>query len=453
MMKLLFTTSIFLLFALLLPAAASANEYEFEVDGIYYTTLFGEIPSYSEVTVTYNPASQSSYSGDITIPASVTYEGNTYSVAAIGDGAFSSCTGLTSIVIPGSVRYIGDYAFFGCQALTSIDIPNSVNYIGQGAFENTKWYNDQPDGLVYAGWIAYQYKGNMPTGTSLALTEGTLGIAENAFYGCEGLVSIDIPNSLEYIGDYAFNECYNLTSIDIPNSVSVIGEYAFNWCVGLTSLSIGKSVNTIGSDVFYGCRNLSSIIVASGNRNYDSRDNCNAIIRTATNSLVMGCMSTIIPNSVTSIGKGAFVSGSGMTMLVIPSSVTTIGDYAFYECGELETVKCLGTVPPMMAGYQCFSEDTYSNATLLVPSNYEEAYAFADNWWLFNNIEGWGSAGPGDVNGDGQVNITDVTVLIDYLLSGNSSSVSMLGSDVNLDGQVNIADVTALIDELLNSNN
>ena len=474
MMKLLFTTSIFLLFALLLPATTFA--YEFEVDGIYYAhRLYGEILSDTEVAVTYGSSYLSSYSGDIVIPDSVTYDGITYSVTAIDQSAFSYCMGLTSIVIPNTVDYIGDYAFSNCTALTSIDIPNSVNYIGQGAFGNTKWYNDQPDGLVYAGLIAYRYKGTMPTGTSLALAEGTRGIAEYAFFGCEGLESIDLPNSVisigdyafqwctgltcasignsvQYIGDYAFNECYNLTSIDIPNSVSVIGEYAFNWCVGLTSLSIGKSVNTIGSDVFYGCRNLSCITVASGNRNYDSRDNCNAIIRTASNKLITGCKSTIIPNSVTSIDKGAYVSGSGMTMLEIPSSVTTIGDYAFYECGELDTVKCLGTVPPRMTGYECFSEDTYYNATLVVPHGSEEAYAISSGWELFH-IEGWNSAGPGDVNADGQLNITDVTVLIDYLLSGNSLGVSMLGADVNWDGQVNIADVTALIDELLNSNN
>lgn len=448
-MKQLFKTSIFLLLALLQPAITSA--YEFEVDGIYYTRLFGEIISDSEVAVTYDKSSYGpSYSGDITIPASVTYEGNTYSVTAIGEGAFSSCMGLTSIVIPNSVRYIGDYAFFGCQALASIDIPNSVNYIGQGAFEYTKWYNDQPDGLVYAGLIAYQYKGNMPAGTNLALADGTVGIAEWAFLGCEGLVSIDIPNSVQYIDNYAFNECYNLTSIDLPNSVTNIGDAAFQYCIGLTSLSIGKSVNTIGSDAFFGCRNLSSITVASGNRNYDSRDNCNAIIRTSSNKLMTGCKSTIIPNSVTSIDMGAYVSGSGMTMLVIPSSVTTIGYNAFVECSDLDTVKCLSTVPPE-DGY-CFSEDTYTNATLVVPHGSEEAYALSSGWCLFN-IEGWNSAGPGDVNADGQLNITDVTVLIDYLLSGNSFGVSMLGADVNLDGQVNIADVAALIDKLLNSDN
>ncbi len=466
---------LFFLLALLLSATTSANEYEFEVDGIYYTRLFGEIPSDTEVKVTYDSSSYGpSYSGDITIPANVTYEGATYSVTAIDDGAFSWCPGLTSVYISSSVRYIGDYAFSWCTALTNIVIPSSVKYIGNGAFENTKWFNDQPDGLVYAGLIAYKYKGNMPTGTSLALSEGTLGIAENAFYGCEGLASIVIPNSVTTIGDYSFSWCTaltsvsignsvqyigdeafaysRLTSIDIPNSATSIGNNAFYCCESLTSVSIGKSVWSIGDDVFYGCRNLLSITVASGNSNYDSRDNCNAIIRTTSNKLMTGCLTTTIPNSVTSIGRGAFVSGSGMTILVIPGSVNTIGGYSFVECSDLEIVKCLGSVPPRMTGADIFSEDTYNNATLVVPRGSEEAYAATDDWWLFNNIEGWDVTSPGDVNGDGLMNITDVTVLIDYLLTGNSSGVSIIGADVDGNGQVNIADVTALIDMLLSGN-
>lgn len=441
---------LFMLLAFMLPATTSA--YKFEVDGIYYTRLFGEIISDSEVKVTRDESSyQPSYSGDITIPATVTYDGTTYSVTGIDDSAFSWCPNLTSIDIPNSVTYIGDWAFYGCKALTGIDIPSSVIYIGNGAFDDTKWYNDQPDGLVYAGLIAYKYKGNMPAGTSLALTEGTRGIAENAFFGCLGLVGIDIPNSVTTIGDDAFYFCSGLTSIDIPNSVTYIGRNAFYGCEGLTSVSIGNSVWIIGDDVFYGCRNLLSITVASGNRNFDSRDNCNAIVRTTSNTLMTGCMNTTIPNSVTSIGQGAFVSGSGMTMLVIPGSVTTIGGYAFVECTNLEMVECLGTVPPSVTGGDIFSEETYNNAMLIVPHGSEDAYFLAICWNQFN-IEGWNYAGPGDVNADGQLNITDVTVLIDYLLSGNSSDVSMLGADVDCNGQVNIADVTALIDMLLSGN-
>ena len=141
---------------------------------------------------------------NITIPNSVT---------RIGNDAFRKCTGLTSITIPNSVTSIGSFAFDDCTGLTSITIPNSVTRIGMRAFLNTAWYNNQPDGLVYAGKVAYEYKGTMPSNTSIVLKAGTLGIGEDAFYYCTGLTSITIPNSVTIIYDGAFRICTNLTSI------------------------------------------------------------------------------------------------------------------------------------------------------------------------------------------------------------------------------------------------
>ena len=174
----------------------------------------------------------------ITIPNSVTH---------IGGGAFFGCSGLTSVTIPNSVTHIGGYAFFGCSGLTSINIPNSVTDIGGNggnAFSGTAWYNNQPDGLVYAGKVAYKYKGNMPENTSIILKDGTLGISDDAFHGCSGLTSVTIPNSVTIIRGNAFYGCSGLTSVTIPSSVSYI-ESAFFGCTGLNFICLASEKTPI----------------------------------------------------------------------------------------------------------------------------------------------------------------------------------------------------------------
>ena len=165
----------------------------------------------------------------------------------------------TSITIPNGVTAIPSYAFSGCTGLTSVTIGNSVTNIGKDAFYNTAWYNNQPDGLVYAGKVAYKYKGTMPSNTSIVLNEGTLGIADYAFYNCTGLTSVTIPDSVTSVGYAAFQGCTGLTSVTIPNSVTSIGNYAFYNCSGLTSITIPSSVKKIGDSAFSGCKGLMSI--------------------------------------------------------------------------------------------------------------------------------------------------------------------------------------------------
>ena len=172
---------------------------------------------------------------------------------------YSGCSSLTSITIPNSVTSIGDYAFCNCSGLTSITIPNSVTAIGWGAFYSTAWYNNQPNGLVYAGKVAYKYKGTMPDNTAIVLEEGTTGIADIAFYNCSGLTSITIPNSVTSIGESAFQGCYSLTTATIGNNMRSIGWGAFRYCSGLTSISIPNSVTTIDNYAFYGCSGLKEI--------------------------------------------------------------------------------------------------------------------------------------------------------------------------------------------------
>ena len=211
----------------------------------------------------------------------------------------------TDLIIPSGITVIAEEVFKNRNDLTSVTIPDSVTSIGKDAFYNTAWYNNQPDGLVYAGKVAYKYKGTMPENTSIVIEDDTFGIADYAFYGCTGLTSVTIGNGVTSIGDSAFIHCSGLTSITIPDSVTNIGDFAFKDCKGLTSVTIGNSVTSIGEYAFSGCTGLTNIIIS---------------------------------DSVSRIGKLAFYYCIGLTSITIPDSVTSIGYWAFEDCKSLTTV-------------------------------------------------------------------------------------------------------------------
>ena len=272
------------LFALTLALMAGVASFaydemppDFKVDGLYYNFLEGDNV---EVTHPYRPAlptesasnaatqdSPDDYANltELTIPSTVTYEGNVYHVTRIGHHAFDQCENLTSVDIPNSIKSIGIRAFSWCSALTSIvlkggleniesyafeyclgleniSLPNSLMTIGQNAFYNTQWYKNQPNGGVYVGNVFYKYKGDIPQNTSFVIKEGTVSISPYAFvkenyHEDYSLVSVSIPNSVEVIGEGAFYRCRALTSIVIPDGVTTIETLAFHYCKALKSVT------------------------------------------------------------------------------------------------------------------------------------------------------------------------------------------------------------------------
>ena len=265
---------------------------------------------------------------DVTVPNSV---------QTIGEEAFFECTGLTVVTIGSGVRTIGKYAFYRCTGLTSVWMGEGMETIGTRAFYECTGLTSVTigSGVKTIGDYAFQGCESLQ---EITITESVTKIGTQAFSYCTGLSEVIIPNSVKTIGDWAFSNCTGLTEVTIGNSVTTIGKLAFSYCTGLKNVSIGNSVKTIGGSAFEHCKELQSIIVNENNSNFDSRGGCNAIMETATNTLIQGCNNTIIPQDCETIGEYAFYECTGLTEVTIPNSVTSIEKRAFWDCTGLTSV-------------------------------------------------------------------------------------------------------------------
>ncbi|MDE6110984.1 MAG: sigma-70 family RNA polymerase sigma factor, partial [Eubacterium sp.] len=348
----------------------------------------------------------SSYAGnetEVVIPTEI----DGYTVSTIGKGAFWNGN-LTKVEIPVGIKDIEENAFSNCDSLEEVVISDSVNHIANEPFsyctslskividENNNTYDSRencnaiietetntliagcknttiPNGVEIIGSSAFF---NCEELTEINIPNSVTTIKEYAFAYCEGLSDISIPNTVTTIEKYAFEACSSLTNIEIPESVSVIAEGLFKDCVVLKNITLSDGVESIefsafdgcetlesiylpasitslsNSWMFAGCNALETIVVDENNSVYDSRNNCNAIIETETNTLVAGCKNTVIPQSVTGIAAHSFAYCEALTEIEIPQNVSTIFDDAFRGCSSLEKITILNS--------DCFIGDTAS---------------------------------------------------------------------------------------------
>ena len=399
-----------------------AFAYDVEINGMHYN-LDNENKT-AEVT------GGGDYISEITIPSSITYNDNTYSVTSIGNSAFNFHTELTTITIPNSVTSIGDYAFSLCSSLASITIPNSVTHIGESVFVSCKkltkidvdsnndhftsvdgvLYNKDittllccpeaktsisiPNSVTSIGVAAFLWCSSL---TTIVIPDKVSSIESQTFRGCELLTSITIGNSVTSIGDFAFEFCTSLTSITIPNSVTSIGDCAFLSCSSLSSITIPNSVTYIGSSAFFetpwlnnqpdGCFYINNCLYSYKG---EMPTNTHIDIKEGTTQICSGAfygytslMSISIPNSITYIGDATFGECTSLTSIIIPNKVTYIGDETFYGCSSLDTITSLNNTPPTADNLGANTE----TCVLVIPQDAYNNYSNHAYWSQFYKIE------------------------------------------------------------------
>ena len=331
------------------------------------------------------------------------------SLTSIGVSAFEGCSALKTVTIPDSCG-VQAMAFYGCSSLTDINYNETAVRTAPTAFVETAWYNSQPDGIVYYGKSACAYKGDFKANETIK--DGTVVVADGLFYGDEELTSIDIADSVEYIGSMAFEECINLREVKLPKSLYTICEETFYGCESLESITLPDVVN-IGESAFAHCISLKNIVIPE------------SVEFGIDDSAFLNCTSlqkVTVNGNIQQIGSAVFMNCENLKSINIPKSVESIGNDVFEFCDNV-TIKCY--------------ENSYAH---------EYAKTNGINYSLIFDEREFG-----DINNDSKVDVNDVTHLQRYIAGFTNESGAPIISDSDLgyaditdEGTIDSRDVTAL---------
>lgn len=414
----------------LLATTLSASAFDLELDGIHYNII-----STTEKTVMTTPGNDSgpinNVVGALVLPETVVIRGESYKVTEIGRRSFMNNTALTSVTFPASITKVGHDAFWECSNLSKVEAADLQSWcnidfeMDEGAghsissnplmYANHLFVNGNkiidliiPDGITdIKDWV-FAYMTGLK---SVKMPASVITIGARAFLGCNSLQDVTLSENLTAIGLGAFYQT-NLLSIDFPESLKTIEDYAFS-DTPLGVVEIPDGVENMGKMAFKDCKELESVVIGNGLKTIPERafDRC-SVLRSVTfgNSVeeIMVCAfqrtalrEVVIPNSVTTIGDGAFISCANLETLELPSGLTSIGEYAFNECSSLKKVCSYATAPPV-----CGADDSFSpsaDCVLHIPKKTKEVYKEAIGWKNFAYLED-------DLPNENYVGATDITM-------------------------------------------
>ena len=394
--------------------------YDLERDNIFY-----EITGDNEVMVTRKDEYSYNDQYFIDIPATITLGYTTYDVTAINERAFYERSNLCTMTLPASVKTIGDYAFYKCTNLESVTLDN-VDNIGSYSFA----YCSTLDNVKLKGDLQ-NVEGNSFIYCSSLKKFDHFAVADNPSLKYSFVNGVIFTHNAADKTLVAYPCGSNAISYTVPSGTVNIGSHAFRGNTTIKTVNMPTTLREIQSFAFNGCTRIESIEV---------------------------------PKGVTNIGIYAFSECTALTNVLLPSTLTYLGGAAFHNDAALTIIMTKATTPPTCGTtginpntYPPFDQSHFTSAMLRVPTGYKTAYKAATIWKLFSTIrEDDSLIEPdfilGDVNSDGAVNVTDVTLPITAIINENYSTINIDAADMNSDGSINVSDVTMLINAAMAAN-